>query len=253
LEKPNTTPAKNLALVTGSSSGIGRAIALRLAKDGFDVIVHYASREAEAAETAKRIRDAGGRAEILRFDVRNSQEVETVLDEYSKANPLVRWSALVNNAGVHNDTLLGLMSDDAFDSVMKTNAYGPFYLMRWCVKKMLRQRHGSIVNISSLAGQTGNPGQFNYAASKAALIAMTKSLSMEVGSRGIRVNAVAPGLIETEMLDTIPNIDDFKKRIPLGRLGKPDEVAGVVSFLCSEDAGYITGTTISVNGGLFPG
>lgn len=248
-----TETSNNLALVTGSSSGIGRAIALRLAKDGYDVLVHYASREAEASETAKRIHDIGGRAETIRFDVRNAKDVETALDDYAKANPTTRYSVLVNNAGIHNDTLLGLMSDDAFDSVMKTNAYGPFYLMRWFVKKMMRQRQGSIVNISSLSGQTGNAGQFNYAASKAALIAMTKSLAMEVGSRGIRVNAVAPGLIETEMLDTIPQLEEFKKRIPLGRLGQPDEVSGVVSFLCSKDAGYITGTTISVNGGLFPG
>lgn len=253
MEPVQAQTPKNLALVTGSSSGIGRAIAQRLASDGYEILVHYGTREGEAAETVRRIVDAGGKATAIRFDVRDSKAVETALDDYAKANPNVRWSVLVNNAGIHNDTLLGLMSDEAFDSVMKTNAYGPFYLMRWCVKKMMRQRHGCIVNVSSLSGQTGNAGQFNYAASKAALIAMTKSLAMEVGSRGLRVNAVAPGLIETEMLESIPQLDAFKTRIPLGRLGQPEEVSGVVSFLCSKDASYITGTTISVNGGLFPG
>jgi 3-oxoacyl-[acyl-carrier protein] reductase len=124
--------------------------------------------------------------------------------------------------------------------------------MRWCVRRMLRQRNGSIVNIASLAGQTGNPGQINYAASKAALIAMTKSLAMEVGSRGIRVNAISPGFIQTEMIEGVPQIEEMKKRIPLGRIGRAEEVAGAVSFLCSEDSSYITGHTISVNGGLFP-
>jgi 3-oxoacyl-[acyl-carrier protein] reductase len=136
--------------------------------------------------------------------------------------------------------------------VMRTNVNGPFYLMRWCVRKMLRARAGSIVNIASLAGQTGNAGQANYAASKAALIAMTKTLAMEVGVRGIRVNAVSPGLIETDMIAEIPHIEKLISRIPLGRVGKVEEVSGVVSFLCSPDATYITGQTISVNGGLFP-
>jgi 3-oxoacyl-[acyl-carrier protein] reductase len=144
------------------------------------------------------------------------------------------------------------MSDSAFDSVMKTNVYGPFTLMRFCVRKMLKLRTGCIVNIASLAGQTGNAGQINYAASKAALIAMTKTLSTEVGQRNIRVNAVAPGLIQTDMISSIPMLEEFKKRIPMGRFGTPDEVAGVVSFLCGPDSTYITGHTISVNGGLFP-
>jgi 3-oxoacyl-[acyl-carrier protein] reductase len=243
---------KGAALVTGGSSGIGRAIAARLARDGYHVLVHYNSNEKAAQANADEIRAAGGRAEILKFDVKNSKEIETALDTWSKANSGVSFEVLVNNAGIHSDTMLGLMSDEAFDSVMKTNAYGPFFLMRYFVKKMMRQRRGSIVNISSVAGQTGNPGQVNYAASKAALIAMTKSLAMEIGSRNIRVNAVSPGLIETEMISTIPNLDEFKKRIPLGRIGKPEDVAGAVSFLCSEDANYVTGCTLSVNGGLFP-
>ena len=244
--------AKHLALVTGSSSGIGRAVAIRLARDGYHVLVHYNRNETGAAETLKTIQDAGGRGQLLRFDTQNKEEIEKNLNEALGADPSQRLDVLVNNAGITKDTLLGLMSDEAFDSVMKTNVYGPFYLMRFCGRKMLRQRSGSIVNMASLAGQTGNAGQVNYAASKAALIAMTKSLAMEVGGRSIRVNAVAPGLIETEMIEKIPFLEELKKRIPLGHFGKPEDVAGAVSFLCSDDAAYITGTTISVNGGLFP-
>jgi 3-oxoacyl-[acyl-carrier protein] reductase len=244
--------AKHLALVTGSSSGIGRAVAKRLAKDGFHVLVHYNRNEKGAAETLEAITSAGGRGQLLRFDSQNKEEIEKSLTDALAAHPDLRLDVLVNNAGIAKDTLLGIMSDEAFDSVMKTNVYGPFYLMRFCIRKMLRQRSGCVVNMASLSGQTGNAGQANYAASKAALIAMTKSLAMEVGGRSIRVNAVAPGLIETEMIEKIPFIEEMKKRIPLGRVGSPDEVAGTVSFLCSPDAGYITGATISVNGGLFP-
>jgi 3-oxoacyl-[acyl-carrier protein] reductase len=244
--------AKHLALVTGSSSGIGRAVAVRLAKDGYHVLVHFNRNEKGAAETLEAIVKAGGRGQLLRFDTQNKEEIEKVMTETLAALPEMQLEVLVNNAGIAKDTLMGIMSDEAFDSVMKTNVYGPFFLMRFCIRKMLRQRSGCVVNMASLSGQTGNAGQVNYAASKAALIAMTKSLAMEVGSRSIRVNAVAPGLIETEMIEKIPFIDEMKKRIPLGRTGTPEEVAGTVSFLCSPDAGYITGATISVNGGLFP-
>jgi 3-oxoacyl-[acyl-carrier protein] reductase len=240
----------NVALVTGASSGIGRAIAKRLARDGFYVCIHYNQNENGAKETLASLPEKSG--EIIQFDVKNSKSIDMALDDLSKKLGERQISVLVNNAGIHVDGLLGLMSDEAFETVMATNVNGPFYLMRWCIRKMIRNRKGCVVNIASLAGQTGNPGQINYSASKAALIAMTKALSMEVGSRGIRVNAVSPGLIETEMLAGIPNLDDFKKRIPLGRIGTVDEVAGCVSFLCSPDASYITGHTISVNGGLFP-
>lgn len=248
----STTPAVKLALVTGASSGIGKGIALRLARDGYRVLVHYNSGRTGAENTLASIRAAGGEGDLIQFDVGDAAAVEAALEAHAKEFPNLPISVLVNNAGVHNDTLLGIMSNEAFDSVMRTNVNGPFYLMRWCVRKMLRARAGTIVNIASLAGQTGNPGQANYAASKAALIAMTKTLAMEVGTRGIRVNAVAPGLIETDMISEIPQIGEMVKRIPLGRVGTVDEVAGVVSFLCSPDAGYITGHTISVNGGLFP-
>jgi len=244
--------AKHLALVTGSSGGIGRAVAVRLARDGFRVIVHYNRNEKGAVDTLDEIVSNGGQGDLLRFDTQNKAEIEASLSEFFKKFPDSRLEVLVNNAGIHKDTLLGLMSDEAFDEVMKTNVYGPFYLMRFCVRKMMRQRSGSIVNMASIAGQTGNAGQFNYAGSKGALIAMTKSLALEVGARGIRVNAVSPGLIETEMIKDIPFLDELKKRIPLGRTGTPQEVAGAVSFLCSPDSSYISGTTLSVNGGLFP-
>jgi len=244
-----------IALVTGGSSGIGQAIARRLARDGFHVLIHFNRNKSGADATLAAIQEAAGSAECIQFDVKDSKAVDQELNSYfSQPGQLRPISVLVNNAGIHNDGLAGLMSDEAFDQVMQTNVYGPFYLLRWSIRKMIRQRAGCIVNISSLAGQAGNPGQINYAASKAALIAMTKTLAMEAGSRGIRVNAVAPGLIETEMVNSIPQnlLDDLKKRIPLGRLGYADEVAGAVAFLCSKDAGYITGHTLSVNGGMLP-
>lgn len=243
---------KSVALVTGASKGIGRAIALRLGRDGYHVIVHYNSDRAGAEKTLSALREQGTSGELLQFNVSEGPAVESALNDYATRNPESKISVLVNNAGVHKDGLAGLISDEAFADVLHTNTFGPFYLMRWCVRRMLRERAGCIVNVASLAGQTGNAGQINYAASKAALIAMTKTLCTEVGSRGIRVNAVAPGLIETEMIAEVPHLEEFKKRIPLGRFGSADEVAGAVSFLCSKDASYITGATLSINGGLFP-
>lgn len=240
-----------IALVTGSSSGIGRAIAIRLARDGFHVVVHYNNNKKGAEETLSEIHKNSNTGELIQFDVKDAPSIDQALVNFTKTLGEKHISVLVNNAGIHEDGLTGLMSDQAFDSVMKTNVYGPFYLMRWCVRKMLGKRSGTIVNISSLAGQAGNAGQINYAASKAALIAMTKSLAQEVGARGIRVNAVSPGLIETEMLAGVPNLENIKKMIPLGRVGSANDVAGCVSFLCSPDANYVTGHTISVNGGLF--
>ncbi len=244
---------KRVALITGSSGGIGRAIAQRLAKDGYFLLLHYNSNEAKASEVLSQIQALGAEGKLLRFDLAGTDtEIEGAINKVMEGIGPHELALLVNNAGIHKDTLTPMMSNEMFDSVMKTNLYGSFYLMRWASKLMMRQRKGSVVNVSSLAGQMGNPGQINYAASKAALIAMTKTMAMELGARNVRVNAVAPGLIETDMIETIPMLEMMKKRIPLGRFGKPEEVAGAVAFLASEEASYITGHTISINGGLFP-
>lgn len=242
---------KKWVLVTGSSQGIGKAVALRLAEDGFAVVAHYNSNQTSADNLVKEIQSRGGQAQALGFDVKDSKQIEAQLDSFFKTLHGTLFG-LVNNAGIHIDTMAGLMSDQDFDDVIQTNLYGPFFLMRYCLKKMMRKREGCIVNMASLAGQTGNPGQINYAASKGGLIAMTKTLAMELGKRNVRVNAVSPGLIETSMIEDIPQIDEMIKRIPMQRMGQPQEVAGAVSFLLSKDATYITGQTLSVNGGLFP-
>jgi 3-oxoacyl-[acyl-carrier protein] reductase len=234
------------ALVTGASSGIGRAIAIRLATEGYNVLVHYNSNAAGAQETMGLLPQSSEQSHrVLHFDIKNFSQIELAIKD-------LPVDVLVNNAGFHKDGFALLMNNADFESVVSTNLYGPFYLSKLCGKKMLLKRSGVIVNISSIAGQTGNVGQANYAASKAGLIALTKTMALELGPRGIRVNAVAPGLIETEMISSIPNLEAFKEKIPLRRFGQVAEVAGAVAFLCSDDAKYITGHTLSVNGGLFP-
>jgi 3-oxoacyl-[acyl-carrier protein] reductase len=241
-----------IALITGASSGIGQAIAIRLAKDGFRVLAHFNSNKSGIETTLQKMKEVSPYRQspdeqhlALSFDVLDFKAVDVAIKNY-------KISVLVNNAGIHKDNFALLMSMDDFSDVVDTNLKGAFYLSKLCAKKMLLQKQGSIVNMTSLAGQIGNPGQVNYAASKAGLIAMTKTMAMEFGARGIRVNAVAPGLIETQMISKIPHLEEYKKKIPMERFGRPEEVAGVVSFLVSEDASYITGHTISVNGGLFP-
>lgn len=236
-----------IALITGASSGIGRAIAYRLAKDGFTIIAHYNSNKTGAEETLNNIFEIAPQLahKLIQFDLKNLADIEKKVQEISQID------ILINNAGLHKDAPALLMDNNSFSQIIETNLYGPFALMKVCGKKMLLKRNGIIVNIASLAGQTGNPGQANYASSKAGLIALTKTVAMELGSRGIRVNAVAPGFIETDMINDVKSLESFKSRIPLGRVGKASEVASVVSFLCSDDSSYITGHTISVNGGLF--
>jgi 3-oxoacyl-[acyl-carrier protein] reductase len=233
------------ALVTGSATGIGKAIALELAGRGVTVFAHYRSSKEKAEQVLLEIQKVSPLSKLISFDVSN-------LTSISEAVGDLDVDILVNNAGIHMDQPALLMSDDNFEKVLRTNLQGPFALCRILGKKMLSRRSGVIVNISSLAGQTGNPGQANYASSKAGLIALTKTLAMELGPRGIRVNAVAPGLIETEMIHTIPQVESYKERIPLKRFGTPEEVAHLVAFLCSEEASYITGQTIGINGGLYP-
>jgi 3-oxoacyl-[acyl-carrier protein] reductase len=238
-------------LVTGASGGIGKAVAKRLASDGFSLLLHYNSNEERAQKVLEEIETQGGQGQLIQFNVSNSAQVEESLDAFFQ-NLEGEFYGLVNNAGIHIDTMAGLMSDEDFDKVIQTNLYGAFYVLRYGLKKLMRNRKGSIVNMASLAGQVGNAGQLNYAASKAGLIAMTKTLSVELAKRNIRVNAVSPGLIETDMVNDIPGLENMVKQIPLQRMGQPEEVAGAVSFLFSKDSTYITGQTISVNGGLFP-
>lgn len=240
-----------VVIVTGGASGIGRAVSSRLAKDGYFVLINYNSSEAAAQSLLAEITQSGGHAAILSFDVKNRVQAELQLQTFFDAHPELSLYGLVNNAGISKDTIMGLMSDEDFTSVIETNVYGSFYLMRWAVKKMLLKKSGTIVNMTSLSGQTGNAGQANYAASKAAQIAMTKSLAQEVGRKNVRVNAVAPGVIETKMIEGVTFLEQIKNNIPLRRFGQPEEVASAVSFLISSESSYITGQTISVNGGLY--
>ncbi|OUR99674.1 hypothetical protein A9Q84_01225 [Halobacteriovorax marinus] len=245
-------PLKNhVVIVTGGSAGIGFAVAKRLASDGYHILINYNSNKDGALACQSEINELDGACSILQFNVKDREQCESALEGFLAENPDLSIYGLVNNAGITRDTLAGLMSDDDFRDVVETNMFGSFYLMRWCAKKMLLKKRGAIVNMSSLSGQVGNGGQLNYAASKAGIIAMTKSLANEVGRRGIRVNAVAPGIIETKMTAEIPFLDQMKKNIPLKRIGKPEEVASVVSFLISNEASYMTGQTLSVNGGLY--
>lgn len=239
------------ALVTGGSRGIGRAICIVLSKIGFPVIINYQS-NTEAAETTKRlIEEDGGKAELLRFDVSDKVQLESALDDWESTHPDDYISVLVNNAGIRRDNVLFMMSDDEWHNVLDTTLDGFFYITRRLLKHMMpRKRGGRIVNIASLSGLKGLPGQANYSAAKAALIGATKALAQEVAPRGVTVNAVAPGFIETDMTKNLPE-DELKKMIPVGRFGKPEEVAAVVKFLVSPEAAYITGEVININGGLY--
>ncbi len=235
-----------VALVTGASKGIGAAIARELAENGFDIWLNYRSDTPGAEAVARDIEKADRTCTLLQFDVTNAQAAEEAL------SPLLEETvpfALVNNAGFARDSLMMMMGEEDWEGVLRVHLNGFFNVTKPVVTKMLRKRRGRIVNIASTSGETGVPGQTNYSAAKAGLIGATRSLAMEVAKRNILVNAVAPGFIETEMLDELP-MDRILPRIPMGRLGDPKEVAGVVAFLCSPQAGYITGQTISVNGGI---
>jgi 3-oxoacyl-[acyl-carrier protein] reductase len=237
------------AIVTGASRGIGRSIAVALAQRGTDVAVNY-NRDIDGAKaTAKEIMALGRKALIVKADVANSLEVNQMVDKVLEE--FGRIDILVNNAGIFEVALVHEMTDEQWDRTLNTNLKGVFNCCRAVVKHMIKQRSGKIVNISSIDAHRGYYGGAHYAASKAGIIAFTKSLAREVASYGICVNAVAPGEIETEMTREELNKfrDEFLKQIPLGRIGKPEDVAGVVVFLCSDEANYITGETINVNGG----
>ena len=236
-------------MVTGASRGLGRAIAERLAKDGYPVIVNYNNSEKAAQEVVDSIVAAGGKAELMKLNVADASKVDATLDAWMDAHPEDYISVLVNNAGIRQDNLLVFMQDEQWQSVVNTTLGGFFYLTRRIVKSMMTHRNGRIVNISSVSGVKGMQGQCNYSAAKAGLIGASKALALEVASRKVTVNVVAPGFIATDMTAELDQ-DMIKKMVPLGRIGKPEEVASLVSFLASKEAAYITGQVVGINGGI---
>ena len=238
------------ALITGASRGLGKAIALRLATDGFAVIINYQSNKEAAEDTLKQVQEAGGTGELLPFDVSNPLAIDTALESWQNAHPDDYISVLVNNAGIRQDNLMIFMQEEQWNRVLDTTLNGFFYITRRLLKDMMTHRKGRIINMASLSGLKGLPGQTNYSAAKAALIGATKALAQEVAARKVTVNAIAPGFIASDMTKDLDEAE-LKKLIPLGRFGKPEEVAALTSFLASDDAAYITGQVISINGGLY--
>jgi 3-oxoacyl-[acyl-carrier protein] reductase len=243
--------AGKTALVTGASRGIGRAIALRLAEAGANVVVNYAGSEAAAAETVAKVKELGREAIMIRANVANAEEVNEMFKEALERFGTI--DILVNNAGITRDNLLMRMKEEEWDEVIATNLKGVFNCLKAATRPMMKQRSGKIINITSVVGVLGNPGQANYVAAKAGVIGLTKTAARELASRGITVNAVAPGFIDTDMTAGLP--EDVKAsmlgQIPLGRLGRADDIAGVVLFLASDAANYMTGQTLHVDGGMY--
>lgn len=238
-----------VAIVTGASRGIGKAIALQLATEGANVVVNYASSSAAADNVVAEITASGGEAIALQADVSKAEQVETLLN--TVIEKFKRIDILVNNAGITRDTLLLRMKPEDWQAVIDLNLTGVFLCTRAASKVMLKQRYGRIINITSVAGLMGNPGQANYSAAKAGVIGFTKTIAKELASRGITVNAVAPGFIATDMTSNLNNTEDILKYIPLGRYGQPEEVAGMVRFLAADPAAaYITGQVFNVDGGM---
>jgi len=237
---------KKVALVTGGSRGIGKACALELAKEGFTVIVNYAGNDEAAKATVEEIKSLGVEAKAMKFDVSNSEAVKAAIDEI--ANEFGRIDVLVNNAGITRDNLLIRMSDEDWDKVISTNLSSAFYVTKPVAKIMMKQRSGAIINMTSVVGLYGNAGQVNYSSAKAGMIGFTKTLAKELASRGITVNAIAPGFIDTDMTHGLDK-DKIAEHIPLKRLGKPEDVAAAVKFF-AVSAPYITGQVLGIDGGL---
>jgi 3-oxoacyl-[acyl-carrier protein] reductase len=244
---------KRVIVVTGASRGIGRATAVALTESGYDVVINYHSSPGAAQETAALVEAKGGIPHLRPFDIADPTAVKDAFRSIVK--DLGRVDVLVNNAGITRDNLLALMKPAEWDDVLNTNLRGAFLCSQAVVKPMMKQKHGRIINITSVVGTIGNPGQCNYSAAKAGLIGLTRALARELVSRNITVNAVAPGFIETDMTMQMPEKtrESLLAQIPAGRYGSPEEVAAAVKFLASDAAGYITGQVLHVNGGMFMG
>lgn len=239
------------ALITGGSRGLGRAISLKLAKMGMPIIINYQANKVAAEEVAAQIRAEGICVELMPFDVSVKEEVDKALMQWEEKHPDDYIAYLVNNAGIRKDNMMFLMPEQDWHHVLDVSVNGFFYVTQRLLPKMMARRHGGrIVNIASLSGLKGMPGQTNYSAAKAALIGATKALAQEIAARNVTVNAIAPGFIETDMTKDLPE-DKLKEMIPMRRFGKPEEVAALVGFLLSDEASYITGDVISINGGLY--
>ena len=238
------------ALITGGSRGIGRAICIKLATSGYYILVNYKSNVQEAETTLSQIMETGGNGELLKMDVSDRSQIKKTLGNWLTTNPEKQVDILVNNAGEKDDSLMVWMNDEQWDHVLKTSLDGFFFVTRLVLDSMLLNRYGRIINIVSLSGLKGLPGQTNYSAAKAGVIGATKALAQEVGRSGITVNAVAPGFIKTDMTEDLDE-REFKKIFPVNRFGTANDVAYAVAFLASEEAAYITGQVLSVNGGLY--
>jgi 3-oxoacyl-[acyl-carrier protein] reductase len=238
------------ALVTGGSRGIGRAICIKLAEEGYNIIINFKTNEAEANKTAELVREKNVQAQLLKFNVSNKAEVDAVLGDWVEKNKETPIEVLVNNAGVREDALMIWMTDDQWQNVLGSSLDAFYYVTRHVVSGMLAKKYGRIVSVVSLSGIKGMPGQTNYSAAKAGVIGATKALAQEVARRGVTVNAVAPGFIRTDMTQDL-NEKELQALIPMRRFGEPDEVADTVVFLASKKASYVTGTVISINGGLY--
>jgi 3-oxoacyl-[acyl-carrier protein] reductase len=239
------------ALITGGSRGIGKAICIQLAKDtNYSILINYQSNKQAALETLKEVKEAGGTGELLQFDVANSEEVKSVLDSWHEKNKDAIIEVIVNNAGITKDCLFMWMKPEDWNNVINISLNGFFNVTNHLIQKMLVQKYGRIINIVSLSGLKGTPGQTNYSAAKGAVIGATKALAQEIAKRNITVNAVAPGFIKTDMTSEL-NEKELKKLVPVNRFGNPEEVAHLVSFLASEKASYITGEVVNINGGIY--